>query len=445
MKILFISYLSQPHDWIGAVRPTNMSCWLAELGHEVTLVTENPRAREAVGKAEVLVVRHSRVIQMGIDKLAARAAARKAAGVKPHAYAAPAENGVRRKIFTKEMFYTVRIWVWEWLCQQDWAWRCRRALRRDKRRDYDAIISSFGPLGSLLAGRWARRKGLGRVWLADMRDPIANNYQFPLFKAYSRALERQTVRRCDRLIVMSDGAVGYFRAAASNPRNADKVTLLENGYEYGTVEDTAPADGVLRIGYTGRFYPGRSDFTAALEAAAELTKSGRVPAGGIQIHYAGQNGHEFMEAVKTCHAEFAAVDHGLVPRDEAVALQSRCDILCVLSWNTRDSQGILTGKFWEYLRARKPVLSLVTGDVPQAELTCRVRDMQLGFAYEYVQPEPEQLQEYLYSAWLAKSRGEKNGFSPDWDKVLDYRYDNRARRMETIALDALRERGNGEL
>ena len=49
MKILFISYLSQPSDRIGAVRPSNLVRWLAELGHELTFVTSNVDAPKKFG------------------------------------------------------------------------------------------------------------------------------------------------------------------------------------------------------------------------------------------------------------------------------------------------------------------------------------------------------------------------------------------------------------
>lgn len=436
MRILFISYLFQPHHEIGAVRPSNLCRWLAEFGHEVTVITNNPRGAEAAGKTRVCAVGHSRLVARYQAKLAERAQARREAGEKPHGYGLPAAAEQKRGRLPREAFYLFRVWAWDWVCQADWTLRCRRYMRRHLRKEYDVILSSFGPLGSLFTGSWARRRGYAPRWIADMRDPVANDMELPAAYRYSLRLERRTLRQCSRLAAVSEAVAEHFRLLARTPEEARKPVVIENGFEAGDPQGAAPLDGVLRIAYTGQLYAGRSDPSALFEAVRELTETGAVPPGGVEIHYAGKDGYDFREAARRQNAERFVREHGMLPRGEALALQEQSDILCVLAWNTRQSQGILTGKFWEYLRAGKPVLSIVSGEVPDAELSCRVREMRLGFAYEYAAggAEDARLRAWLQEAWRCKSGGRPVPFDPDRQKVLEYRYDNRARRMEEVCL-----------
>jgi len=439
MKILFISYLSQPSDRIGAVRPSNLVQWLSAFGHEVTLVTSNPDAAERFDETvDVQVVRHSDVIQKGQDKLAARAKAKKAAGEKPHDYIIPNTANNRKKLLSREMFYSVRLWVWTWLCQQDWVIRCKRFIRGNLKREYDVVLSCFGPLGCILLGRWAHRRGYGRMWVSDMRDPIAVTVQNPMEYWYSQQVEKSVLRRADRVVMVSAGEAEYMRSLAANDLQREKVTFLENGFEPAGVKADAPNDGILRIVYTGQLYANRSDATALLKAARRVSNKTGVT---IQIHYAGPHSYQFMAMAKNCGSEALVEDHGMLPREQALALQTTADILCVLTWNDHQAAGHLPGKFWEYLRADKPILSLCSGSVPEAELTRRVREMGVGFAFEYAAADESGLENYLRQAAENKSAGLPVPFEPVADKVLDYRYDNRAKRMADICRSVLESKG----
>jgi len=443
MKILFISYLSQPSNRIGAVRPSNLVRWLAEFGHEVTLITANPEAVEASGEASVHPVVHSALIQKGMQKLALRTQMRKEAGVKPHSYVSAVSAETKKRRFTKEYFYTVRLWLWTWLCQWDWTLRSRCYMKKNLTKDYDVVVSSFGPLGSLYAGCWARKKKYAKAWIADFRDPVEQDLQPGVIRFYSRCLEKRALHLCDRLLTVSEGESEHFRSLTNNVKLAEKITLLENGFECGTVVNEAPADEVLRIVYTGQLYEGRQDFGPLFYAVADLISNGELPQGCVEIHYAGPHDREFLARAEECGAIACVRSHGMLAREDAVSLQGRADVLCVLSWNTENSQGILTGKFFEYLRASKPILAVLTGAVPEAELTRRVRNMNLGFSYESACREKDdpRLREWLKSAWTQKKNHGKVDYDPVWAQVVKYRYDGRAKLLAMFCEDVLEARG----
>lgn len=49
---------------------------------------------------------------------------------------------------------------------------------------------------------------------------------------------------------------------------------------------------------------------------------------------------------------------GQVPRETAIAQQRKAQILLLLTWNNTQEKGVYTGKLFDYLAARRPILSL---------------------------------------------------------------------------------------
>ena len=49
---------------------------------------------------------------------------------------------------------------------------------------------------------------------------------------------------------------------------------------------------------------------------------------------------------------------GVMPRDDVMAAERRANRLLVLLWDGENAEGIVTGKLFEYLGARRPVLAI---------------------------------------------------------------------------------------
>src|SRR5699024_6712566 len=141
-----------------------------------------------------------------------------------------------------------------------------------------------------------------------------------------------------------------------------KVYTITNGYKEEPILYTPNEDGILKIGYTGQLYNGIRDMSELFRCVdyIQREKGKSLP---IQIHYAGNDSNKLIEQARQYGVEKYIVDHGRVSKFDALRLQEKCDILCVLTWNTKKEQGVLTGKFPEYLRLCKPILAIITGDL----------------------------------------------------------------------------------
>lgn len=313
---------------------------------------------------------------------------------------------------------------------------------------FDAAWATFGPYASLWLTRKLHGIGLTRIWVADLRDPITKPGNLLPIRLFGEFQRHRVLRDANALTTVSEGVKSSLISGRWAQRWADKVSVLPNGYlqrvergdkprwgdaAQGPAETTSLSSEPLKVTYTGSLYPGRSDPTMLFQSS--LAVAAQTP-GAVEIHYAGPSGAHFLNEAKKAGAEHLVTDHGMLTFEQATALQEASDILVVLSWNNRGNTGILTGKFPEYMGAGKPIVSIVSGDLPGAELTELVSRMSLGSAHEYRGGEGEvaRLTDYLRAAAIAKAEGEPVPFSPDEDKVAEFDYRNLASVLEALLL-----------
>ena len=130
--------------------------------------------------------------------------------------------------------------------------------------------------------------------------------------------------------------------------------------------------------------------------------------------------------------ESILVPHGYVSRAEAARIQCASDVFLVLSWNLKDSQGILTGKFYEGIRAKKPILSIISGDLPGSELYVLNEKYHYGFCYEDCRGEEQfsRLCDYLEKVYNEKLRYGSVRYQVNPELEAAFRYDHLAQQLE---------------
>lgn len=234
---------------------------------------------------------------------------------------------------------------------------------------WDAVVSSSGPPAALLAARAIKRAGRARYWAADFRDLWTEHHLysglFP-FTLRERAEERACLREADLLVTVSEGLAGKLTARARRP-----VEVIYNGFDDADQLPAEPAfapDGLLRLVYTGTLYERGQDTTTLLVALNLLPSQQRQR---LRLVVAGPSGAAWRALARTHGVEAMVEDHGLLPRSTALRLQRDAAALVLLDW--RDpSEGVLTGKAFEYLCADAPIL-LIGGasDSPLARLLAR--------------------------------------------------------------------------
>ena len=218
----------------------------------------------------------------------------------------------------------------------------------------DVILVSGPPFSSFIpASRLARR--LRVPWVADYRDLWSNSTYYPYLaprRPLDALLERLVLRDAAALVTVSEPLADEL--GRLHGRHADVVL---NGHEFDSIapmREIEPLPGELNLVYTGQIYPGRRDPSPLFEAIALLGAEGA----GVRVHFAGPHGGAAKEAAASVGLRYCVVDHGEMDRIEALRLQRRADVLLLLMWNDIGETGVFTGKLFEYLFARRPILML---------------------------------------------------------------------------------------
>ncbi|HUP85925.1 MAG TPA: glycosyltransferase [Acidimicrobiales bacterium] len=219
----------------------------------------------------------------------------------------------------------------------------------------DVIFASAGPYTSLLAGQRIARK-LDVPWVAGFRDLWVDNPYREVPKArrlIEGRLERRTVSSASALVTVSEPLADTLRSKYDIP-----VAVVTNGYDEDdlqTAADATPsAGGRLLISYTGTIVPGRRDPTPLFRAVKSLG----LTSDDIRMMFVGR----YMDIV-TDLSEAEGVASMVEVREpvshhDAVRLQRESDVLLLLLWDDPRERGVVTGKLFEYLGARRPVLLL---------------------------------------------------------------------------------------
>lgn len=253
----------------------------------------------------------------------------------------------------------------------------------------DVIYASAMPFTSLIVGS-VLSKHAGIPWIAEYRDLWVDShyYDHPDWrKKLENAIETRFVQSADGLVTVSDPLAKVLQARFDKPT----ATIL-NGFvpeDFVRVRDKHRRDVAgLNIVYTGIVYPGRRDPSPLFEAIAGLGKRGK----RITVTYYGRILPSIESLARKYGIESQVHVHPDVSHLESLRHQVQADVLLLLLWNDPRERGVFTGKIFEYLGARRPILLVGCDDGVAASL---IRERKVGFASSRSQEIQDKLGEWL--------------------------------------------------
>lgn len=195
-------------------------------------------------------------------------------------------------------------------------------------------------------------------WIADFRDVfdqkgLAENQAG---KAYLKRIEPSLLKTCSMITTVSEPLREILEARHHKP-----VYVVENGFDHADYvggQDPEARASVFHIVYTGKIIFPLRDPSPLFEAVSELVTDGKIEPAKIKISFYGT---EAESTLLELAGRYPGLD-GIVdiqPRiafQEAVAIQKRASVLLHLAHGSE--RGILTGKVFEYLGARRPILCI---------------------------------------------------------------------------------------
>jgi hypothetical protein len=356
MKVLVIAFFFAPSNSIGAVRMDSLAAYLVSRGADVRVIAGGPAGLtvQDVGPDAAVLVRH--VPGQGLTtRLASRMRARRRQDSARVPAAGSAPPAATRHSLGRNLVSSVgRSILYFPDSSLPWA-RAAYGAGIGATRSWrpDVILVSGPPFSSFLtASRLSRR--LGVPWIADYRDLWSNSTYYGFHRArqlVDTGLERLLLRGVAAVVTVSEP----LRAELSALHHRRSAVVL-NGHEVADECDRLPGrlPGVLNLVYSGQLYAGKRDPGPVFRAIAMLGVDGE----GIRVHYAGPDGAAAAASARREGCADNLVDHGEILRREALGLQRRADVLLLLMWNNAGEAGVYSGKLFEYLFARRPILML---------------------------------------------------------------------------------------
>lgn len=273
----------------------------------------------------------------------------------------------------------------------------------------DVIYASAPPHTSLLvASKLAREFNI--PWFCEYRDLWVDHPYYDgswLRRLIERPLEGRTLANCTGLVTVTKTWAEHLKTRHDKP-----VAFVMNGFD---PDDYAPANSLspldpdhLTILYAGGIYIGKRDPAVLFQALAEMGAAAQM----VRVHF--YMPAPSLKMVEAMARHYGVADqvifHGLVQRDQVVALQQRSDILLLLRWDSPEENGVLAGKLFEYIGSGRPILSLGSTTGEAAEI---IRKNGLGL----VTNDKDQIIKQL-GEWLAQKRNGRVPAPPEQDLAV---------------------------
>ncbi|TCZ77520.1 hypothetical protein E0485_11050 [Paenibacillus albiflavus] len=374
MRILLISYFFPPYNTIGAVRTGKMAKYLAKMGNEVYVLSAK---NQPLQPSLSLEIPHDQVAYtnwMDVNKpvqflLGGRAK------IADRGYIPP--KGILRKTF-KFFGHSYKTLVNFPDGQVGWVpYAIKEGARKIREWQPDIIYASAMPYSSLLIAKKLSTK-FNIPWVAEFRD-LWVDYQYYhygfLRKKLEAWLERSTLITASGYITVSEPLAETLR----KKYNSKPTKVIMNGFDLEDYpeenkrdqETISSQDHVLRILYTGMVYEGKEDPSPLFKALHLLGDNGD----HVRVVFYGRYLDTVRELAKRYHVEHLIEINSPVSYTESIQLQCNADVLLLLLWNDPMEKGIYSGKLFEYIGARRPILAIGSEDNVAADL---VRERNVG-------------------------------------------------------------------
>ncbi len=225
----------------------------------------------------------------------------------------------------------------------------------------DTVITTSPPHSTQLVGLKLKKKYPHITWVADLRDPWTDIYynkdlyQTALARTINARYERRVLQQADLVLTVSADCARLF---ASKTATQQPIVVLPNGFDAADFEQLQPIDNRGRrvISFVGVLSP-QHDIEVFCSAMQQLPKDVQ---DGLLLRFVGKVCPEAKAKLAQLPLQQQYIDY--VPHVQAVSYMCATDLLLLTIPAIADNKGILTGKLFEYLAARRPILLLGPAD-----------------------------------------------------------------------------------
>lgn len=384
-RVLLLTYYFPPAPSVGGHRAAGLARYLPEFGWRPVVVT--PRREGGPGFPAELVE---------TGDADAAAAWKRRLGLRPDTalkdqLSAPASSPRPSRRLLAGLIELVKGLSAFPDAHRGWIRLAAEAGARAAREQGVGVVLSTSPPGSAQVAGGRVKRDTGLPWLADLRDLWAGD-PVQITPAWRRRLdrwiERRTLAAADALVTVSAPLAGDL--AGRYPGR--EVHTVLNGFDPALFSDPPPLTTDFSITYTGNFYQGLRGPQLFLEALAALIAEGKLDRGRVRLRLFSKKEPWVAVEIERLGLGGVARCEGWVTREAAARAQQESQLLLLLRGEAGRETGVYTGKLFDYLGARRPVLCVGGGEGVLGEL---LRETGAGTAVH----DQDQIKAALLAAW----------------------------------------------
>lgn len=299
----------------------------------------------------------------------------------------------------------------------------------------DAIWSTGDPWSAHWVGKKLSTQLSDKFWMADFRDPwTLSETNLKKRSAFASAIDRSIERKWIRQASMLSFTTAQTRKLYEE-HYADlnlPTTTIYNAFDRDLFNnsDEEPVDmnfdpEKLNLIFFGRFRR-LSRAKPVIDILSELKSQNPAAAGRISVHSFGPLTNSDSSYVSEKGVEECFEIQEPVPAEQGLQVLQQADILLLSTNPGRTS--IIPAKLWDYLAAKRPILSIA----PNPEIDQILE--QTGTGVQYSPQNPAKVSEVLKNCLTSKEQGRALPipFAPDQQEIDRYSAEAATQKLATI-------------
>ena len=354
-KALIVSYMFPPIAGGGTMRPLKFVKYLPTFGIQPVVFCPQKAAWKAYDYQNLKqpFLKETTIYRCGIKRLQRYYHLRYTKGLSQH----PLYYLLALKYFYFLDFFSA------------WYFECRQlTIEIALREQVECVFTTSPPHSSHLFGHYLK-KNLKIPWVMDIRDAMSidpNRKKTGLIRLqekFENHYEKKFYANADAIISVSDPIIKSIRQRHANLRLDAKTHTITNGFDsedFDALTKNGNTENYFTITYTGSFM-GKQTPEYFLNAVRLLIETGEIKSSDLKIRFAGYFNDKILSLFDLFSSVFPIEVLKFQPYAETIRLQAN-SILLLLIVNIDENEGgsqTMTGKFFEYIGAARPIFALV--------------------------------------------------------------------------------------
>lgn len=355
-KVLIITYYWPPAGGSGVQRWMYFGKYLKEFGHEVTVLTVDPKYATYASIDNSLLEQVKDIPKITtksfeFGKLYSRIVSKDSRKGIPSGNIENKNSAFQRFArFVRGNFFVPDSRV-GWV---KYAVKSGQELLR--KNHFDVIITTGPPHSTHLIGQKLKQK-MNVKWIADFRDPWTEVYynklfyQLPLAKKKDLRLEKMIINEADYITTIGQNMCKLLKSKATSP---DKISYIYNGFDENLLRNANEIkSSSFDLVFTGLLSKNQ-DFIGLLKTLQAFERD--IVDNSVRFILAGNIDKDIILEFKN-NLNKIKVDYlGYVPHQKAIELMKNATVLTTILADLPNNEIMISGKIMEYISTGNPIL-----------------------------------------------------------------------------------------